>query len=118
MSKAVDDDEARAAFIERKLSNGQFASEYNVSLRTASRTRGRIGQKKEQTPTRAEPGWEARAKALLDGGASYMEVSRTLDVSHTTLSRKFPGMGWTSEQGAEYKIMRDKMDKSLERWGL
>lgn len=118
MSKAVDDDEARAAFIERKLSNWQFASEYGVSLRTAERTRDRIGRKKEQSATRAQTGWETRAKLLLDGGASYGEVSRTLDVSRTTLTRKFPGMGWTSEQGGEYKVLKDKFDKSLERWGL
>lgn len=38
------------------------------------------------------------AKVLLDDGASYTEVARTLGMCKKTLRRHFPGRGYTQEQ--------------------
>lgn len=53
----------------------------------------------------------ARAKALLDDGASYTEVTRTTGVSKTTLHRKFPGSGWTYKQAGEHRQMLRHMSE-------
>lgn len=42
-----------------------------------------------------------RAAELLDGGASYREVARTIGRSASVLCRRFPGRGWTRDQVAE-----------------
>lgn len=42
-----------------------------------------------------------RAAELLDGGASYREVARTIGRSASVICRRFPGRGWTLEQVAE-----------------
>lgn len=44
----------------------------------------------------------ALAERLLDDGASYTEVSKTLKVKRETVARRFPGRGWTHKQGGEY----------------
>lgn len=60
-------------------------------------------------PRRPNPTLEelARAKKLLDDGASYTETTRTTGISKTTLHRKFPGCGWTYKQaGAHRQLLR------------
>lgn len=42
-----------------------------------------------------------RAAELLEGGASYREVARTIGRSASVVCRRFPGRGWTPEQVAE-----------------
>ncbi|AYD86888.1 DNA binding protein [Mycobacterium phage MilleniumForce] len=48
------------------------------------------------------------ARYLLDDGAPYNEVARTLGVSWTTIERNFPGYGWTKRQAAEFTALSKK----------
>ena len=54
------------------------------------------------------------AKALLDDGASYTEVARTLGCSRFWVSKHFPGRGWTSQQGGAYGYMLRKANERIE----
>lgn len=44
------------------------------------------------------------AQALLEDGASYSEVARTLGRADTTIAHRFPGYGWTPTQGAQWAL--------------
>lgn len=41
----------------------------------------------------------ARARSLLEDGASYAETARTTGHDADTLSRRLPGYGWTQREG-------------------
>lgn len=41
------------------------------------------------------------AEQLLDDGASFREVARTLDRNPSVICRHFPGRGWTAQQKSE-----------------
>ncbi|WNM68446.1 helix-turn-helix DNA binding domain protein [Mycobacterium phage Starcevich] len=45
------------------------------------------------------------AQYLLDDGAPYNEVARTLGVSRTTVEKYFPGYGWSKKQAAEFRAL-------------
>jgi len=46
-----------------------------------------------------------RALLLLQDGASYTETAATVGLNRTTLSKKFPGYGWTHQEGGTYGCM-------------
>ncbi|ACI12370.1 DNA binding protein [Mycobacterium phage Fruitloop] len=48
------------------------------------------------------------AEYLLEDGASYQEVARTLGVSRTTIEKHFPGRAWTKRQAAEFTALLKK----------
>ncbi|ABD58272.1 DNA binding protein [Mycobacterium phage Phatniss] len=48
------------------------------------------------------------AQYLLDDGAPYREVARTLGVSRTTVEKYFPGYGWSKKQAAEFRALVKK----------
>ncbi|QGH77876.1 helix-turn-helix DNA-binding domain protein [Mycobacterium phage Kenuha5] len=48
------------------------------------------------------------AEYLVEDGASYQEVARTLGVSRTTIERHFPGRAWTKRQAAEFTALLKK----------
>jgi hypothetical protein len=54
--------------------------------------------------------WYDRALGLLRDGASYTEVARTVGVDRKQVSKKFPGYGWTKQQGIEFREMKKKME--------
>jgi hypothetical protein len=54
------------------------------------------------------------ALALLDDGASYSEVARTLKCSRKWVSDRFPNRGWTSQQGGAYGYMLRKSSERME----
>ena len=56
-----------------------------------------------------------RALALLQDGASYTEVGRTLGVKHSTVSGWWPGYGWTQRQGGSYGGMVKAMNEKMRR---
>lgn len=45
--------------------------------------------------------WEL-GLALLKDGTSYTEAAKTIGVSRSALTRRYPGYGWTHKQGGEY----------------
>lgn len=47
-----------------------------------------------------------RSRELLDDGASFGEISRTLGVGRDTLRRWFPGRGWTPNGSSSSMIRR------------
>jgi DNA invertase Pin-like site-specific DNA recombinase len=46
-----------------------------------------------------------RALLLLQDGASYTETAASTGLNRTTLSKKFPGYGWTHKEGGSYGLM-------------
>lgn len=52
------------------------------------------------------------AGIMLDYGASYNEVARTLHTQVKHVSRWYPGRGWTKKQGVEYRKMKALMEKA------
>jgi len=46
-----------------------------------------------------------RALLLLQDGASYTETAASTGLNRTTLSKKFPGYGWTQKEGGSYGLM-------------
>jgi AraC-like DNA-binding protein len=54
------------------------------------------------------------AKLMLEDGASYTEVERTLGRSFRTLKRNLPGYSWTREQTSEYIYATRKLRKLVD----
>jgi hypothetical protein len=46
-----------------------------------------------------------RALLLLQDGASYTETAASTGWNRTSLSKKFPGYGWTHKEGGSYGLM-------------
>lgn len=56
----------------------------------------------------------ARAKALLEDGASYTETAKTLGVHRWTVAKYCPGYGWTHKEGGAYGYMVRKANERME----
>jgi DNA-binding NarL/FixJ family response regulator len=57
-----------------------------------------------------------KAQALLDDGASFLEVSRTLNMSISTIKRRLPEYSpWTHEQVAAHGTFVSNMNKAMRR---
>lgn len=56
----------------------------------------------------------AKIEAMLDDGASYREVMRTLHVDDGTLRKYFPGRGWTQQQAGQFSVLIQRMGKVLQ----
>ena len=56
--------------------------------------------------------WYDRALELLRDGASYTEVARTVNVDRKQISKKFPGYGWTKQQGVEFRELKKLADRA------
>jgi hypothetical protein len=77
------------------------------------RREGKVTRPKAPSARRFTEEELALAKRLLEDGASYKEVQRTLGrgiKGADTLSRKFPGMGWTAGMGKGYAVMKAQLD--------
>jgi transposase-like protein len=94
--------------IERMHKDGwsapRIAAELGCSAETVRRWRKREGLQ----PPRPANAWapitperKEAARRLLDDGAPYEEVSRTLGMTTVTLKRHFPGRQWTRQQAGE-----------------
>lgn len=49
--------------------------------------------------------WHEEAKQLLEDGASYREVARTVNIDRRRVQRVFPGYGWTHREGGQFRKM-------------
>jgi IS30 family transposase len=86
----------------------QVAEEVGVTKRTVQRARMRTGVAKP--PRQPLAGDEIRcAETLLDDGASYTEVARTLGRHPETIARNFPGRS-TWNNGVEYRKFMAALD--------
>lgn len=81
----------------------QIAESLGCTPRTVVRLRSRHGLAQPyHRPTPIDEQWKARAKALLDDGASISEVCRTLNTTFDTVKKHFPDAGWTPTEAAQY----------------
>lgn len=83
------------------LSGDCIAAVLGVSERSVERARVATGCARPASVPLTEAELAA-ARQLLDDGASYAEVARTLGRGETTVARRFPGRGWTKSQGAQW----------------
>lgn len=94
--------------VSQGLSNRVVASRLGVSARTVSRVRCNAGMGAEKkTPSEDE---KLRAKELLEDGASYAEVGRTLGFYPGHVKRWFPGYEWSVGQRNEMAEMQRRLD--------
>ena len=87
-----------------------IADKLGITKRSVQRHRRQAGLSQTTRPsyTQAEI---AQAQALLEDGASYLEVARTLQRGVEALRKRFPGYGWTKSQACMYGRMRRQLDE-------
>lgn len=76
------------------LTPAQIAARLGVEDYTVRRAQVNL---QLHVPTPPKPIDEELALRLLTDGTGYSEAARTLDCDPPTLSRRFPGFGWTNE---------------------
>jgi DNA invertase Pin-like site-specific DNA recombinase len=95
------------ALVREGVSAKVIARRLNVSIRTVSRVRVAAGL---PAPSKgASESDKLRAKELLEDGASYAEVGRTIGFHPQHVKRWFPGYEWTVEQRNEMADMERRM---------
>ena len=105
--RAVERDELIARLTREGHKTRDIAHRLGITERTVSRSRIRSGcAKPAQIPMSEDE--ISRAKQMLDDGASYAEVARTLGRYVTTFYKKFPGQGWSLEDTAAYNALRQR----------
>lgn len=86
------------------LSSNAIALQLGVNDRTVHRVR-RKRRLAKPCPPKLSDDEKRRAKDLLDDGASYKEVGRTLNRADRTIARALPGYTMTKAQVAEIAAM-------------
>lgn len=81
----------------------QISERLHISQRTVNRLRMKRGIGRPSLPTMTSE-MVARAATMLDDGASYAEVARTLGVDLSSIKRRFPGRGWTRQQCGQWSM--------------
>lgn len=64
----------------------------------------------EITKTTVRRDWVPLARELLEQGMSQQDVAATLGASRAEVSRHFPGMGWTRQEGVAYRNMKKQLE--------
>lgn len=83
----------------------QIGERLGICERQVCRYRRKAGITKPP-PKRMTPEQIDTATKMLDDGASFAEVARTLGFTHDAILRRFPGRGWTKQQIGEYNSLR------------
>ena len=86
------------------LTVGEIAERVGLSRDQVVSLRGRYGVSKYRRRN-FTPEEKQRMADMLDDGASLGEVSRTIGRPRQSISRVFPGRGWTPLQGVEFQRM-------------
>jgi IS30 family transposase len=94
------------------LTAKQIAEQLGVTERTISRDRAARGITQPTAPRVTESEF-ARAKEMLDDGASYEEVARTLRRSHTAFRHRFPGYSLTPTEASQRAALGRQMAQLL-----
>lgn len=90
----------------------QIAEQLKRSTRTVQRIRTAAGIVKTQATMPMTPQEIAWAQALLDDGASYNEVARTLGRNMKTIAERFKGCSkWTPRDGGELRQFQKNLIK-------
>ncbi|QTF82295.1 hypothetical protein SEA_ZIGGYZOO_51 [Gordonia phage ZiggyZoo] len=87
------------------LSAAEIALRLNITPRTVVRQRALAGVSKPTYPRLTEEQL-ATARRLIDEGAPYKEVARTIGCCQSTVAQRFPGRGWTRKQIDEWRRER------------
>ena len=90
-----------AEYVRQGLDNQQIATQLGVSERTVIRDKRALGLAAPVIPPLPPEKW-VEAKQLLDEGAPYSEVARTIGRSWQRVQHRFPGMGWTRQDAGRY----------------
>lgn len=64
-------------------------------------------------PQKLSPERYAQAETLLEDGASFCEVERTISMSRQTLAKYFPGKQWTKSMGGKLSAETRAAERSL-----
>lgn len=98
------DDQRIIAMTRQGYSARRIAEALNTTARTIVRHRNALGIAQASNPPHPKEVRD-RAKELLDDGASYSEVARTVGASITQISRWHPGRGWDGHTCTEYATL-------------
>lgn len=109
--KTIIDRELIRMLTEQGMGSRKIAEVVGCSDKSVVRIRRELGISKTEGHPGYPPETKAAAKAMLEGGASYEEVGRTLKVPSDRIRRWYPGMGWTTQQTAEYRWMLKQLEK-------
>lgn len=90
-------------------SNPQAAKAIGVSVKTVERIRRKAGISAGCAFARFSPEEDKLARAMLEDGASFNEVARTLNRALSTICRKYKGMGWTKQELSEFNSWQMRM---------
>jgi transposase-like protein len=94
-----------------------IAEAVGVAKATVFRVRRDAGDTALMQYRRGTEAEKLQAKQLLEDGASYWEVGRTIGFSGSSVSRWFPGYSWSAQQRSESSAMSRKLNQ-LERLTL
>lgn len=83
----------------------EIAVALHVSPRTVIRDRRAAGVSGSTPPPVSAADLDT-ARRLLDEGASYCEVARTIGTTSSTVARHLPGRGWSPEQVGQWANYR------------
>ena len=85
-----------------------IAALLGITPRTVTRDRAARGIT-QPTPSRVTEDEFARAYTMLEDGASYEEVARTLRRSHTAFRHRFPGYALSPAEAAQRAVLGRRM---------
>lgn len=88
----------------------QIAVRLGITERTVQRHRKAAGLTQPIAPPMSQHEI-AIARELLEDGASYSEVRRSIGRCVETLQRHLPGYGWNQTMAAEYRHLRERLDE-------
>lgn len=103
------DQERVVAMTRQGVPTREIAAILGVCERTITRIRVQAGCARKYQPITPEN--LKLARNLLEDGASYSEVARTIGCSHERLSTRFPGYGMSSSGGGQMKALMDEMHR-------
>lgn len=84
----------------------QLAERFNLTPRSVTRWRRRLGISHTPPPVAHPESDKERARQLLDQGCSFAEAGRTVGVYGTTIRNWFPDRpAWTNRQSIEHAVL-------------
>lgn len=93
----------------RGVPTKEIAEILGIHERTVQRNRehGGVKHKPERRFTPEEIEW---VEIMLADGCSYTEIGRTLGRHSKVIRNRWPGFGWTCDQGIEYRSMLKRLN--------
>lgn len=89
----------------------EIARHLGCSRDMVTKIRKELGISHEYNNTPYSQEVRDRALEMLEDGAPYIEVERTLGVPVHRTRKWFPGMGWTLQQAIEFRHLKESMDR-------